>query len=138
MRPYFEKMPGFGKPLKENRIARSQDSRAKLEGIEAEIAAAKKAKEEVGIPAAKINERGSLTVWQRLEYLVDPGTWQPLHSLYNPEENEEGTTNVVDGLGRIAGRWAVIIGFDNKVLAGARSEERRVGKEGRSRWSPYH
>src|SRR2546430_13147330 len=24
------------------------------------------------------------------------------------------------------------------VLAGARNEERRVGKEGRSRWSPYH
>lgn len=119
MRPYFEKMPGFGKPLKENRIARSQESRAKLEAVEAEIAAAKKAKEEVGIPAAKINERGSLTVWQRLEYLVDPGTWQPLHSLYNPEENEEGTTNVVDGLGKISGRWAVIIGFDNKVLAGA-------------------
>ena len=119
MRPYFEKMPGFGKLLKENRIARSQESRAKLEAIEAEIATAKKAKEEVGIPAAKINERGSLTVWQRLEYLVDPGTWQPLHSLYNPEDNEEGTTNVVDGLGKISGRWAVIIGFDNKVLAGA-------------------
>ena len=119
MRPYFEKMPGFGKPLKENRIARTQESRAKLEAVEAEIAAAKKAVEEVGIPTAKINERGGLTVWQRLEYLVDPGTWQPLHSLYNPEDNEEGTTNVVDGLGKIGGRWAVIIGFDNKVLAGA-------------------
>ena len=35
MRPYFEKMPGFGKALKENRIARTQDSRAKLEAIEA-------------------------------------------------------------------------------------------------------
>ena len=119
MRPYFEKMPGFGKALKENRIARTQDSRAKLEAVEAEIAAAKKAVEQVGIPTAKINERGSLTVWQRLEYLVDPGTWQPLHSLYNPADNEEGTTNVVDGLGKIGGRWAVIIGFDNKVLAGA-------------------
>jgi glutaconyl-CoA decarboxylase len=119
MRPYFEKMPGFGKPLKENRIARSKDSRSKLESVEAVIAAARKAKENVGIPAAKINERGSLTVWQRLEYLVDPGTWQPLHSIYNPEDNEEGTTNVVDGLGKISGRWAVIIGFDNKVLAGA-------------------
>ena len=75
--------------------------------------------EQVGIPTAKINERGGLTVWQRLEYLVDPGTWQPLHSLYNPADNEEGTTNVVDGLGKIGGRWAVIIGFDNKVLAGA-------------------
>ena len=119
MRPYFEKMPVFGKPLKENRIARSKESRAKLEAVEAEIAALKKAKENVGIPTAKINERGSLTVWQRLEYLVDPGTWQPLHSLYNPENNEEGTTNVVDGLGKICGRWAVIIGFDNKLLAGA-------------------
>jgi len=112
-------MPSFGKPLKENRIARSQESRAKLEATEAEIAALKKAKENVGISAAQINERGALTVWQRLEYLVDPGTWQPLHSLYNPEDNEEGTTNVIDGLGKIAGRWAVIIGFDNKVLAGA-------------------
>ncbi|MBI3376384.1 MAG: glutaconyl-CoA decarboxylase subunit alpha [Betaproteobacteria bacterium] len=119
MRPYFEKMPGFGKPLKDNRKARSKESRAKLEAVEAEIAVARKAKENVGIPAAKINERGSWTVWQRLEYLVDPGTWQPLHSIFNPEDNEEGTTNVVDGLGKISGRWAVIIGFDNKVLAGA-------------------
>jgi len=119
MRPYFEKMPGLGKELKENRIARTKDSRARLEAVEAEIAAARKAREEVGIPAATINQRGMLTVWQRLDYLVDKGTWCPLHSLYNPEENPEGTTNVVDGIGKIAGRWAVIIGFDNKVLAGA-------------------
>lgn len=119
MRPYFEKMPGFGKPLRENRIARSKDSRAKLEAVEAELATQRQARENVGIPAATINARGGLTIWQRLEYLVDPGTWYPLHSLYNPEDNEEGTTNVVDGLGKIAGRWAVIIGFDNKVLAGA-------------------
>ncbi len=72
MRPYFEKMPAFGKALKENRIARTQESRARLEAVEAEIAAAKKAAEEVGIPTAKINKRGGLTVWQRLEYLVDP------------------------------------------------------------------
>ena len=119
MRPYFERMPQFGKPLKENRIARTQESRAKLEAVEAEIAAAAKTRREVGLPAAEINKRGALTVWQRLEYLVDPGSWHPLHSLYNPMDNEEGTTNVVDGLGRIGGRWAVIIGFDNKVLAGA-------------------
>ncbi|TAK43652.1 MAG: glutaconyl-CoA decarboxylase subunit alpha, partial [Betaproteobacteria bacterium] len=119
MRPYFENMPGFGKALKENRIARTQDSRAKLEAVEAEIGAARKAKENIGIPAEQINQRGSLTVWQRLEYLVDAGTWHPLHSLYNPADNAEGSTNVVDGLGRIGGRWAVIIGFDNKWLAGA-------------------
>jgi glutaconyl-CoA decarboxylase len=119
MRPYFERMPQFCKPLKENRIARTQESRAKLEAVEAEIAAAASARKEVGLPAAEINKRGALTVWQRLEYLVDPGTWHPLHSLYNPMDNEEGTTNVVDGLARISGRWAVVVGFDNKVLAGA-------------------
>lgn len=119
MRPYFEKMAGFGKELKENRIIRTKESRAKLEAVETEIAAARKARQDAGIPAAKINERGMLTIWQRLEYLVDEGSWCPLHSLYNPEDNPEGATNVVDGLGKIAGRWAVIIGFDNKVLAGA-------------------
>jgi len=119
MRPYFQKMPALGKALKDNRIARSKDSRQKLEAIESELAAARKARENVGLPAAEINKRGALTVWQRLEYLIDPGTWHPLHSLYNPEDNEEGTTNVVDGLAKIAGRWAVVIGFDNKVLAGA-------------------
>jgi glutaconyl-CoA decarboxylase len=39
--------------------------------------------------------------------------------LFNPEDNEEGTTNVFDGLARISGRWAVVIGFDNKYMAGA-------------------
>ena len=111
MRPYFEKMPALGKALKEARVARSQDSRARLEAVEAELAAARKARESVGLPAAEINKRGALTVWQRLEYLVDPGTWHPLHSLYNPEDNEEGTTNVVDGLAKICGRWAVVIGL---------------------------
>jgi len=119
MRPYFETMPSFGKELKENRITRTQESRVKLETVEAEIAALRKAHQEIGIPAAEINKRGSLTVWQRIEYLVDKGTFLPLHSLYNPQNNEEGTTNVVDGLGKIGGRWAVIIGFNNKLLAGA-------------------
>ena len=119
MRPYFEKMDRFGRALSESGISESRDSRAAIEAVEADIDALKKARENAGIPTAKINARGMLTVWQRLEYLVDPGSWCPLHSLYNPEDNEEGGTNVVDGLGRIAGRWAAIIGFDNKVLAGA-------------------
>ena len=29
-------------------------------------------------------------------------------------------------------------GHEQGYLSGARSEERRVGKECRSRWSPYH
>ncbi|MCK5313325.1 MAG: glutaconyl-CoA decarboxylase subunit alpha, partial [Desulfobacteraceae bacterium] len=73
----------------------------------------------IGLPTEKINSRGQMTVWQRLEYLVDEGTWCPLHSLYNPLDNEEGSTNVVDGIGKISGKWAIIIGFDNKLMAGA-------------------
>ncbi|RAI42880.1 acyl-CoA carboxylase subunit beta [Rhodoplanes roseus] len=119
MRPYFERMPEFGKALKESRLARTRESRQGLESVEAELAALRDARREVGLPTAEINKRGGLTIWQRLGYLIDPGTWHPLHSLYDPEENVEGTTNVVDGLAKIAGRWAVVIGFDNKVMAGA-------------------
>lgn len=119
MKPYFETMDRFGKPLKPGRVKRAAASADALRAAEAEIAAAVRAAEEAGFPTGKINQRGWMTVYQRLEYLLDPGTWRPLHTLYNPAENEEGVTNVVDGLGRIEGRWAVVIGFDNKVMAGA-------------------
>ena len=119
MKPYFETMDRFGKALKPGRVKRAAASAEALRAAEADIAAAAKAAEEAGFPAEKINQRGWMTVYQRLEYLLDPGTWRPLHTLYNPAENEEGVTNVVDGLGRIEGRWAVVIGFDNKVMAGA-------------------
>jgi glutaconyl-CoA decarboxylase len=119
MKPYFAKMDGFGKELKPGRVKRAAASAQQLREVEAGIDTEKKKVEEAGFPTDKINKRGSLTVWQRLEYLVDPGTWHQLHTLYNPLDNEEGTTNVVDGLGKIAGRWAVVIGFDNKVMAGA-------------------
>jgi glutaconyl-CoA decarboxylase len=72
-----------------------------------------------GTPAEVIQKRGQMTAYDRLEYLVDPGTWCPLHTLYNPTNNEEGCTGVIDGLGKIEGKWAVIIAFDNKVMAGA-------------------
>src|SRR3989440_11362599 len=37
----------------------------------------------------------------------------------------------------LSGRWPAHTGIIRN-LAGVRSEERRVGKECRSRWSPYH
>jgi glutaconyl-CoA decarboxylase subunit alpha len=119
MRPYFEKMADFGRELKKNQLKQTAENREALETAEAEIQAQVERVKNAGFPAEKINARGQMTVWQRLEYLVDPDTWCPLHMLYNPMENDEGTTNVIDGLGRIAGKWAVIIGFDNKVMAGA-------------------
>jgi len=112
-------MDGFGKTLKPGRVKRAAASAEELRRVEAGIAKSVAVVEDAGFPTAKINKRGWMTVYQRLEYLVDAGTWQPLHTLYNPLGNEEGTTNVVDGLGQIEGRWAVVIGFDNKVMAGA-------------------
>ncbi|MDJ0990858.1 MAG: carboxyl transferase domain-containing protein [Desulfobacterales bacterium] len=119
MRPYFEKMAALGSPLKEAQRRQTEKNLTAFEAAEAEIEADVHRVREAGFPTEKINARGQMTVWQRLEYLVDPDTWCPLHTLYNPLENDEGTTNVIDGLGKIAGKWAVIIGFDNKVMAGA-------------------
>ena len=119
MKPYFDTMDSFGKALKPGRAKRAAASAEVLRSVEAGVEQAVTAVENAGFPTEKINKRGWMTVYQRLEHLVDSGTWHPLHTLYNPLENDEGTTNVVDGLGRIEGRWAVIIGFDNKVMAGA-------------------
>src|SRR3712207_9090188 len=35
-------------------------------------------------------------------------------------------------------RWLQLLAGEHRNLAVVRSEERRVGKECRSRWSPYH
>jgi len=119
MRPYFEKMDPFGKELKKGEIKRTEKSIQEITDAEEEINKAVEKIKHVGLPTEKINSRGQMTIWQRLDYLVDKGTWCPLHSLYNPLDNEEGTTNVIDGIGKISGKWAVIIGFDNKLMAGA-------------------
>ncbi|SLM29426.1 Glutaconyl-CoA decarboxylase subunit alpha [Desulfamplus magnetovallimortis] len=119
MRPYFEKMTSFGKELKKGAIKRTEENVQAFIEAEKEIDAAVDKVKNAGFSTEKINARGQMTVWQRLEYLVDEGTWRPLHTLYNPADNVEGTTNVIDGLGKISGKWAVIIGFDNKVMAGA-------------------
>jgi len=119
MRPYFEKMAEFGQELNVGQIKSTDESVKKIKEVEAEGKAEVEKVIKAGFPEEKINERGQMTVFQRLRYLVDPETWCPLHMLYNPENNPEGTTNVIDGLGKISGKWAVIIGFDNKVLAGA-------------------
>ena len=119
MRPYFEKMTDIGKPLSPSKKKSMESNAAEIARVMDEIKEAAEKIKNAGLPTEKINERGQLTIYQRLEYLVDPGSWIPLHTLFNPAGNEEGCTSVVDGLGRISGKWAVIIGFDNKILAGA-------------------
>ncbi|MBU0544065.1 MAG: glutaconyl-CoA decarboxylase subunit alpha [Proteobacteria bacterium] len=119
MRPYFEKMPDFGRGLSEGQKKSSKENVTQIKEVENQVKAEVEKVKNVGFSTEKINERGEMTVWQRLAYLVDPGTWCPLHTIFNPTNNPEGTTNVIDGLGKISGKWAVIIGFDNKVMAGA-------------------
>ena len=46
--------------------------------------------------------------------------------LFSPNDAESGNTNQLSPVP------------DAKLFTGERSEERRVGKECRSRWSPYH
>ena len=119
MRPYFKKMNAFGRALNPGQIKSAQENVAQIKKVEAEVAQAVEKVKNAGFTTEEINARGQLTIFQRLKYLVDEGTWCPLHTLFNPEDNVEGTDNVIDGLGKISGKWAVIIGFDNKVMAGA-------------------
>ncbi|MCX8023066.1 MAG: hypothetical protein N2745_09880 [Syntrophorhabdaceae bacterium] len=119
MRPYFEKMQEFGKPLSPSFLKQTETNVESIKEVEDSIEELKEKAKKAGLPQDVLNKRGEWTVHQRLEYLVDPGTWCPLHTLFDPMDEESGTTGVVDGLGRINGKWAVIIGFDNKVLAGA-------------------
>lgn len=119
MIPYYAKMTEFGRELSKGQLKSTEGNVTKIKEVEDGISKEVEKVKAVGIPEEKINARGQMTIWQRLQYLVDPGTWCPLHTLYNPAGNQEGTTNVFDGLGKISGKWAVIIGFDNKVFAGA-------------------
>lgn len=119
MRPYFEKMPDLGKELTEGHKKNGKENIEQIKEVEKQVRDEVEKVKNAGFSTEKINERGEMTVWQRLAYLVDPGTWCPLHTIYNPTNNPEGTTNVIDGIGKISGKWAAIIGFDNKVLAGA-------------------
>ena len=119
MKPYFTKMDDIGKPLRPAQLERMKESVAQAESVMKEIDAEVERIKNFGIPAEKVHERGEMTVWDRIEYIVDPGTFCPLHTIFDPENEESGSTGVVDGLARIAGKWCVLIGFNNKWIAGA-------------------
>jgi glutaconyl-CoA decarboxylase len=115
MPSYFQNMPAIGAPLD----AANAENEAELRKIEDELE-----KESADILASgrtdeSLNKSGQMTAMQRLNLLVDKGSWFPLNSLYNPENNEDGSTGVITGLGKIHDKWAVIIASDNKKLAGA-------------------
>ncbi len=119
MRQYFEKMDPLGKPLSAKQIESMRGNCAQLEEIMQQIDAEVERIKNVGMPLSKLHERGEMSVWERIEYLVDPGTFCPLHSIFDPQNEESGSTGVVDGLARINGKWCALIGFNNKWMAGA-------------------
>ncbi len=115
MPSYFQSMPTIGTEL-----AKTNDENiAEIQEVEQEIHELREAALEAGRSTESLNESGQWTAMQRVMELVDEDTWCPLNSLYNPNDNKDGSVGIVKGLGRIDGKWAVIIASDNKKLAGA-------------------
>ena len=115
MPKYFQNMPTVGKAL----VNPNAENETEIKEIEkqihdkvTEILAAGITTEE------KLNERGQLSAMQRINALVDEGTFCPLNSLFNPNDNKMGSTNIINGLGCVNGKWAYIIASDNKKMAG--------------------
>ncbi|NTW37896.1 MAG: glutaconyl-CoA decarboxylase subunit alpha, partial [Syntrophobacteraceae bacterium] len=70
MRPYFEKMKEFGSALPAGKIKSGEGNVKLVKAVEAELDAALEKIKNVGLPAAEINRRKQLTIWQRLDYLL--------------------------------------------------------------------
>ena len=115
MPKYFQNLPQVGKALKKD----NPENIAELKKVEEEIHELTKAAEAAGRSDESLNAAGQMTALQRIDRLVEPGTWRPLNSIFNPQNNANGSTGVIKGLGKISGKWAVIVASDNKKLAGA-------------------
>ena len=113
MPSYFQNMGVVGKAVKADAA-----NAAELKKVEEEIHALAAAALAAGKSDEDMNAKGQMTAVQRVQQLVDPGTWCPLNTIYNPQDNKNGSTSIVKGLGRINGKWAVIIASDNKKHAG--------------------
>ncbi|MBI5527353.1 MAG: glutaconyl-CoA decarboxylase subunit alpha [Deltaproteobacteria bacterium] len=119
MKQYFEKMADIGSELKPFHLAEMEQNAAQILEEEKKAEAAREVVKNAGISADDLHKRGEKTGWERLEMLVDAGTFVPLNSLYDPFGNEEKSTGIFTGIGRISGKYASIVVSDNKVLAGA-------------------
>ena len=112
---YFQNMPVVGKEL----VNENLENENEIKAVEKDIHDTIEAVHAAGRDDESLNQSGQLTALQRINALVDEGTFCPLNSLFNPEGNKDGSTGIIKGLGRIGGKWAVIIASDNKKLAGA-------------------
>ena len=112
---YFQNMPMVG-----SAVTADAENMQSIKEIEARIQELAEKARSAGRSDESLNASGQLTAMQRIRELVDDGVyWCPLNSLFNPGDNENGSTSIVKGLGRIEGKWAVIVASDNKKAAGA-------------------
>ena len=93
MPSYFQSMPVIGKDLS----AFHEDNAAEIQAVEQEIHEIREAALEAGKSTEALNESGQWTAMQRIMELVDEGTWCPLNSLYNPQDNKNGSVGIVKG-----------------------------------------
>ena len=86
-----------------------------------------------------IERGGSADSWLTQYDLVDPEkAYKDIADSIQNGENVTLAARVPAGIGEISVRAAITqVEVEVEALA-ERSEERRVGKECRSRWSPYH
>ena len=71
---------------------------------------------------------------QRARIVCEAFSW--LDTPYRHQASSKG--HGTDCLGLIRGIWRALAASEPERPPPYRSEERRVGKECRSRWSPYH
>ena len=112
---YFQTMPSIGAPVAAPNAENADELKKVEDAIKKEIADILAS----GTTDEDINKKGQMTALQRLDLLLDKGSWCPLNSLLNADMNKDGSTGMITGLGKIHDKWAVIIASDNKKLAGA-------------------
>lgn len=117
---YFQNM----KVISTNPFPNNADNTKELKEIEGKIHQKAQKLLNAGLPDEKVHAKGNMTAMERILALVDEGSFCPLNSLYNPAHNDQEkigiiNTGVVKGLGRVNGKWAVIIASDNKKMVGA-------------------
>lgn len=100
MRPYFEKMTPFGKALTDKQKEDNKENIAEIQEVEKQVAEAIEAVKKAGIPEEVLKKRGQTTVWERIEHLIDPGTWSLSTPCIIPNSTKRGRQELLTVLPR--------------------------------------
>ena len=95
------------------------------------------AQEQIEQMVGQINGRFGTLNWTPVQIFTEPLPYDDLMALYKAA-NICWICPLRDGLNLVAKEYVAVHNGEDGALILSRSEERRVGKECRSRWSPYH